>query len=131
MALGLRRRLPRHYLVATVGLLVLAVATLGAAALLGGVAVPGIGPQTHEFVIPAGASKRADVSGELNGIPRLIEADVGDKLVITNYDERLQIVAGYPIESGKTVSIPLTRAGRFETSCSVHKKKSTTLLVTD
>jgi hypothetical protein len=95
--------------------------------------IPGIDPppKEHRFTIPAGAAERAAKTGELNGIPLLIKARQGDKLVITNNDSEMQTVAGYPIAPNDTTEVPLTRAGRFEAECSVHRDKSTTLVVSE
>jgi hypothetical protein len=85
--------------------------------------------RTLRLEIPKSASASSGRGDPPSGIPRSMEARVGDKLVVVNHSDSLRFVAGFPVRAGKTVTIPLSSAGRFSTSCSVHDKRPTSLIV--
>lgn len=89
------------------------------------------GPQTLRYEIEDVSKASKQRAGKPAGIPGTIEARVGDRIVVTNHDDVLHIVAGHPVAAGKTVTIPLEKAGRFQTVCSARKDQSVTLVVHD
>lgn len=94
-----------------------------AAALVAG----GCGDQTRTLRLEI--PRQSGQSKAQSGPREEVRARVGDRLVVTNHDKYLQIVAGHPVRASETVTIPLTRPGRFETACSGHRKRSVTLVV--
>jgi hypothetical protein len=113
-----------------------ATATAIAFAVAVALAVSGCGrsePATNTLRIEIPKSSKAPSrrTARPKGVPSTIEARVGDRVIVTNHDDSLQIVAGYAVRPGKSTTIPLTRAGRFATGCSAHGKENVTLVVTE
>lgn len=108
-----------------------AAATLGVAAAV--LAACGSGSrgsgETIRFDIPAGASKLVDAGKDVPGVPQRIEGSVGDTIEVANHDSELQVVSGFPVSPGQTLTIPLNRAGTYEVDCSAHEDDSLTMVV--
>ena len=85
--------------------------------------------ETVRLVIPANATELTDAGKKVPGIPDRIRGTVGDVLEVVNRDGSTQFVAGYPISPGQTLTIPLNRAGRWETECSVHEDDSLEMVI--
>jgi len=81
------------------------------------------------LVIPAGAAALVAEDRTVPGIPDRIRGQVGDTLVVVNRDDSTQFVAGFPVSAGQTLRIPLNRAGRWETECSVHEDESLEMVI--
>ncbi|MBK8294777.1 MAG: hypothetical protein IPK93_08410 [Solirubrobacterales bacterium] len=79
--------------------------------------------------IPDGAGQVIAQGKEVPEIPDRITGKVGDTLVIENMDSSTQFVAGYPVSPHQTLKIPLNRAGRYETSCSVHPESAIKMVI--
>ena len=96
---------------------------------------PDSGPErsgeTVHLNIPANASDRLDKGRDVPQIPDRITGTVGDTLVIRNRDRATQVVAGYPVSPGRTLKIPLNRAGSYETSCSAHPEDSIRMVISE
>ena len=84
---------------------------------------------TVRLVIPANATELTEAGKRVPGIPDRIRGTVGDVLEVVNRDEATQFVAGYPVSPGQTLTIPLNRAGRWETECSVHEDDSLEMVI--
>lgn len=80
-------------------------------------------------MIPAGAAERIERGRPVAGIPDRIRGRVGDTLVVVNRDDSTQFVAGFPVSGSQTLRIPLNRAGRWETECSVHEDDSLEMVI--
>jgi plastocyanin len=76
---------------------------------------------THTFVVPAGAGERAD-RGEvlLDVFPDRLDAFVGDRIVITNADDRLHVLGPFSIRPGETIDYEFTEPGTFRGACTIH-----------
>lgn len=85
--------------------------------------------ETIRFDIPAGASKLVEAGKDVPGVPQRIEGTVGDTVEVTNHDTELQVVSGFPVNPGQTLTIPLNRAGTYEVECSAHEDDSLTMVV--
>ena len=88
--------------------------------------VPG---ETVRLVIPSNATALMEADRPVPGIPDRIRGTVGDVLEIENRDHSTQFVAGYPISPDQILTIPLNRAGRWETECSVHEDDSLEMVI--
>lgn len=82
-------------------------------------------------MIPANATELTEAGRPVPGIPDRIRGTVGDVLEVVNRDRATQFVAGYPISPGQTLTIPLNRAGRWETECSVHEDDALEMVIRD
>lgn len=82
------------------------------------------GPRTLKLEIPAQSQSAAS-----GGESTTIRAHVGDRLVVTNRDKYLHIVAEHPVRAGQTATIALTQPGSFKTGCSVHRARQTRVVV--
>lgn len=85
--------------------------------------------ETIRFDIPAGAANLVDAGREVPGLPKRIEGTVGDTVEVANHDSELQVVSGFPVNPGQTLTIPLNRAGTYRVECSAHKDDSLTMVV--
>ena len=81
------------------------------------------------LVIPAGAAERIAEGRPVPGIPDRIRGRVGDTLVVAYRVDSTQFVAGFPVSGGQTLRVPLNRAGRWETECSVHEDESLKMVI--
>lgn len=88
-------------------------------------------PRTVRYEILPGSAQTTEDSGPTERAGRTIRARVGDTLLVVNHDDALHIVVGKPVRRGQTRSIPLSEAGRFDTSCTAHKRRSATIVVTE
>ena len=80
--------------------------------------------------IPAGAAELVDAGEDVPGVPQKIEGKLGDTLKIINNDSEVQVVSGFPVGPGQTMTIPLNRTGTYEVECSAHEDRSLTMTVT-
>ena len=85
--------------------------------------------ETLRLVIPAGATELTEAGRPVPGIPDRITGTVGDVLEVVNRDSSTQFVSGFPVSPGQTLTIPLNRAGRWETECSVHEDDSLEMVI--
>lgn len=112
--------------------LVLAAAFLAVAApavwlvLRGGDETPS---RTKTYVIPKGAKRSIERGTRTVAIPERIAGHVGDVLLIDNKDVAVHFIAGYSVASGQTLRIPLRRAGKFVTDCSLHRDRDVEIVV--
>lgn len=86
-------------------------------------------PQTVRLEIPGAPVAQRSWNERPRNFPRVVNARVGDTLLVTNHDKYLRIVAERPIRAGETVGFTLDRPGRFNTTCSGHRDKMVTLVV--
>lgn len=105
-------------------------------AAIAGVIVAGCGSssepgETVRIDIPENASKLVAQGKDVPGVPDRIVGTVGDTLLIDNRDSSTQFVAGYSISPGQTLTVPLNRAGDYETNCSAHEDKSLTMSISE
>lgn len=87
------------------------------------------GPQTFKLEIPKEADVTASAGATGATSSRTITAHVGDKLIVTNHDTYLRIVAERPVRAGQTVTIPLNRPGTFKTGCSYEPRHKIVVVV--
>lgn len=85
--------------------------------------------ETIRLDIPAGAGKLVDAGRDVPGVPQRIEGAVGDTFEIVNHDSEVQVVSGFPVSPGQTLTIPLNRVGTYEVDCSAHEDRSLTMVV--
>lgn len=85
--------------------------------------------ESIRLVIPPNATELTEAGRKVPGIPDRIRGTVGDVLEVVNRDGSTQFVAGYPVSPGQTLTIPLNRAGRWETECSVHEDDSLEMVI--
>lgn len=101
------------------------------------VGLPGCGASTDQGAagrtirldIPAGAGRLIDAGRDVPGVPEQIEGTVGDRFEIVNHDSETQVVSGFPVDAGQTLTIPLNRAGTYDVECSAHEDQSLTMVV--
>lgn len=85
--------------------------------------------RTIRFEIPAGAGELVDAGRDVPGVPTRIEGRVGDTVEVVNHDSEMQVVSGFPVSPGQTLSIPLNRSGSCEVDCSAHDDNSLRMVV--
>lgn len=88
-----------------------------------------LAPQTVRLEIPGAPVAQRSWKERPRNFPRVVNASVGDLLIVTNHDKYLRIVAEHPIRAGETVKFTLDRPGRYNTTCSGHRDKMVTLVV--
>ena len=121
-------RTARHGGVKRVGLVVV-LAVIACVAVVGVLSVASQ-PETYEVVIPAGTSDKLEAGEDVELLPAQVRLSVGDSLVVTNNDDRLQTVGPLTVRPGETLAFTFTTAGRFSEACSVHPSRSVTFIVT-
>lgn len=109
--------------------LVLVLAAIACIAVVGVLSVANT-PETYDVVIPAGTSEKLEAGEDVALLPAEVELSVGDKLTVTNNDDRLQTVGPLTVRPGETLTYTFSDAGRFSGACSVHPSRSVTFIVT-
>jgi hypothetical protein len=73
-----------------------------------------------EYAIPAGTGARLDRGEEVELLPAVIEARVGQTIRIVNDDDRDYLLGPFPIGAGQTLTQEFTQPGTFIGECVVH-----------
>lgn len=73
-----------------------------------------------EYRIPVGTGARIDRGEEVELLPAVIEARVGQTIRIVNDDDRDYLLGPFPVGSGQTLTQEFTQPGTFIGECVVH-----------
>lgn len=111
-----------------VGLILLAVAFVGAAVVLSQVFERE--GQTHTITIPLGTSERLDAGEDVELIPENLRFTLQDRLVITNNDVAFHQVGPFTVGPGETVDQTFGEVATFEGLCSLHPSGSVSIEIT-
>lgn len=85
-------------------------------------------PETIEVVVARGAGDiRTGGADEL--LPRRLEVEVGDTLVIDNRDDQAHTVGPYTVAAGQRLEHRFTREGVIEGECTLHPSGRVTIVV--
>jgi plastocyanin len=90
-----------------------------------------VGEVEHDYVIPAGTGERLDAGEEVEIMPSVLEATVGETIRIVNDDDRGHVVGVFFVGAGETLTQTFTSAGEFSGRCTVHTDGEFTLRVTE
>ena len=116
----------RALAVVAVTLALLAVVGIGAVLLLAGDDRP---PETIEVVVPAGAGELGSGVSTAELLPRRLEVEVGDTLVIDNQDEVAHTVGPYTVAAGQRLEHRFNDEGVIEGECTLHPSGRVTIVV--
>jgi plastocyanin len=128
VAPGATPRRGRRRLVTVIVAVVLVALAAGAVALLVG-GTGGDGGAQLRYVVPAGTGARLDAGEAVEILPRLLEIDAGDTVVVVNEDDRAHVVGPFSVRAGETTSYTFDEPGRYLGACSVHPDGEITILV--
>jgi plastocyanin len=81
-------------------------------------------------VIPDGTGERIEASEDVELLGDEIEVSVGDKLEVTNEDDRIHQVGELTVLPGETLDYTFGAEGRFVTVCTLHANNTVTFIVT-
>lgn len=79
-----------------------------------------VGAADFEYTIPAGTGERLDRGEEIELLPAVIQARVGQTIRIVNDDDRDYLLGPFPIGAGQTLTQEFTQPGTFIGECVVH-----------
>ena len=113
----------RRAMVVVVGLL-LAVAALLAVAISGV-----LDAEEVRVEIPAGTAAELEAGTDLQLLPRRLEVEVGDQLVIVNHDDDAHEVGPYTVAPGQRLQQTFTSPGTIEGVCTLHPSGTITIEV--
>jgi len=85
----------------------------------------------HDYVIPAGTGDALDAGEDIEILPEVLEAEVGETIRIVNDDDRGHVVGVFFVGAGETLTQTFTAPGEFSGSCTVHTDGKFTLQVTE
>ena len=88
-------------------------------------------PADIRFVVPAGTHDRIAAGEEVDIVPRVLEAEVGDVIEVVNEDDRTAQVGVFVVGPGQTVRQRFTSPGTLEGICEVHPDGVFTIEVTE
>ena len=83
------------------------------------------------FVVPAGTHDRIAAGEQVEIVPRVLQAEVGDVIEVVNEDDRVAQVGVFVVGPGQTVRQRFTSEGTLEGVCDVHPDGRFTIEVTD
>ncbi len=113
----------RRLVVVVVGLL-LAVGALLAVALSGV-----LDSEEVRVEVPAGTAAELEAGTAPQLLPRRLEVDVGDQLVIVNHDDVAHEVGPYAVAPGQRLEQTFTSPGTIEGVCTLHPSGAITIEV--
>jgi hypothetical protein len=85
----------------------------------------------HDYVIPPGTGDALDAGEDIEILPQVLEAEVGETIRIVNDDDRGHVVGIFFVGAGETLTQTFTAPGEFSGSCTVHTDGEFTLRVTE
>ena len=85
---------------------------------------------TIEVVIPDGTGAAVDAGDDVDVVPSLIEASVGDTITLVNQDSRPHVVGPWTVMPGTEYSFTFTEPGDFSGACSAHPDKAVRIVAT-
>lgn len=77
-------------------------------------------PADIRFVVPAGTHDRIAAGEEVDIVPRVLQAEVGEVIEVVNEDDRTAQVGVFIVGPGQTVRQRFTSPGTLEGICEVH-----------
>ena len=83
----------------------------------------------HDYVIPPGTGERLDAGEEVEIVPLVLDAVVGETIRIVNDDDRGHVVGVFFVGAGETLTQTFTSPGEFTGTCTVHTDGEFTLRV--
>lgn len=84
---------------------------------------------TFEFVVPVGSGERIARGEVLDILPREIETQVGDSIVIRNEDTVAHRLGPWFVGAGETLRQRFLTVGVYEGACTVHPDGAFTVVV--
>jgi plastocyanin len=76
---------------------------------------------TLSFTIPAGAGARVDRGETLYDVfPHVLDAVVGDRLIVVNQDDRTHLIGPFTVRAGETLDYVLREPGTYRGVCTLH-----------
>ena len=103
-----------------------------AAAVVGLLIVAGsdiVGSEEVRIEVPTGTADRLEAGEEVDLLPRTLEVDVGDRLVIVNHDRVAHEVGPYAVAAGQRLEQTFTAPGTIEGVCTLHPSGAITIEV--
>ncbi len=116
----------RSLSILAVGVAVAAAAGIAAVLFLGGDGRP---PQRIEVVVPQGAGALGSGVDTAELLPRRLEVEVGDTLVIDNRDDRAHAVGPYTVAAGQRLEHRFAQEGVIDGECTLHPSGRVTIVV--
>jgi plastocyanin len=83
----------------------------------------------HRYEIPSGTGARLDAGEDVAIVPTELHFAPGDKLTLTNDDDRRHELGVLSVEPGDTVSYSFPNKGVFNGACTLHSSGSVTIYV--
>ena len=112
------------------GLLAALVVLAAAALTLLIVAGSGVfGSEVVRIEVPTGTAERLEAGEEVELLPRTLEVEVGDRLVIVNHDRVAHEVGPYAVAAGQRLEQTFTAPGTIEGVCTLHPSGAITIEV--
>jgi plastocyanin len=87
-------------------------------------------PADISYSIPAGTGVRLDAGEEIELVPAVIEAKVGQVIELVNDDDRSYLIGPFFVGPRETVTQQFSSPGEFEGVCAVHPSGTVKVVVT-
>jgi plastocyanin len=83
----------------------------------------------HRYEIPSGTAAKIDAGEDVAIVPTEMHFAPGDKLTITNDDDRRHQLGILSVDPGQTVSYSFPNKGVFNGACTLHSSGAVTIYV--
>ncbi len=83
----------------------------------------------HRYEIPSGTAARLDAGEDVAIVPTELHFAPGDKLTLTNDDDRRHELGVLSVDPGQTVSYSFPNKGVFSGACTLHSSGAVTIYV--
>lgn len=100
-----------------------------ALALLVSALISALGSEELVVEVPEGTAERMAAGEQIELLPRTLEVEVGDRLVVVNRDEVTHEVGPYTVAAGQTLAQTFTSPGTIEGLCTLHPSGAITIVV--
>lgn len=85
--------------------------------------------ETIAVDVPPGTGQLLDDGATVELLPRVLQVDVGDELVITNRDEVVHQVGPYTVAANQVLRQQFTSPGTIEGICTLHPSGEISIVV--
>lgn len=83
----------------------------------------------HDYTIPPGTADLIEAGKDLEVVPRVLTAHVGESIRIVNHDDVGHVVGVFYVGAGETITKHFTSLGELTNECSIHSDGVFTLRV--